>query len=303
MQKEMVLNMNQKSVLKRAITSDGSARIVFCDSTAIVRRACEIHHTSKTMTAALGRSLTAASLMGSLLKNKTDSLTLRIDGDGPAGLIVCVSDYKGNVRGYAENPAAELPPNSIGKLDVGGAVGNGTLYVIRDLGMNEPYIGASPLVSGEIAEDITEYFASSEQTPSVCALGVRVDKENMAYAAGGYLLQLMPGADDAVAEKLESNIRLMRSVSEIIASGEDGDSIIAAVFSGIEYEMFDEFDAEYLCPCRREKYLDALASLGGDDLDEIVKDGKPVETSCRFCGAVYTFTPEEILSERENKKK
>lgn len=294
--------MSRKSVIKRAITSDGSARIVFCDSTEIVRRACEIHHTSKTMTAALGRSLTAASLMGSLLKNKTDSLTLRIDGDGPAGLIICVSDYMGNVRGCAENPSAELPPNSLGKLDVGGAVGRGTLYVIRDLGMNEPYIGASPLVSGEIAEDVTEYFASSEQVPTVCSLGVRVDKENMAYAAGGYLLQLMPGADDAMAEKLEANVRLMRSVSELIAAGENGDSIIGALLSGIEYEMFDEFDAEYLCPCRREKYLNALASLSDSDIDEIVKDGENVKTSCRFCGTVYTFEPEEILAERKKRK-
>ncbi len=293
---------NNKSIIKRAITSDGSARIVFCDSTSIVRRSCEIHRTSKTMTAALGRALTATSLMGSLLKNKTDSLTLRIDGDGPAGLIVCVGDYKGNVRGYAENPDAELPPNSIGKLDVGGVVGGGTLYVIRDLGMNEPYIGASPIISGEIAEDITEYFASSEQTPTVCALGVRVDRNNIAYAAGGYLLQLMPGADDAIADKLESNVRLMRSVSELIASGEDGDDIISAVFSGIEYEMFDEFDAEYLCSCKREKYLDALSSLGKDDLEDIVKDGKPVEASCRFCGTKYSFSPDEIMNEREKKR-
>ena len=164
--------MNDRSTIKRAITSDGSARIVFCDSTAIVRTACEKHEVSKTMTAALGRALTATSIMGSLLKNSTDSLTLRIDGDGPAGNIICVADYKGNVRGYAEDMTVELPPNEYGKLDVGGAVGAGTLYVIRDLGMNEPYIGASPIISGEIAEDITNYYANSEQTPTVCALGV-----------------------------------------------------------------------------------------------------------------------------------
>ena len=175
----------ETSVIKRAISRDGGIRVIFCDSTAIVRASCAIHHTSKTMTAVLGRALTATSLMACLLKDRDNTLTLQLRGDGPAGSVICVGDYKGNVRGYAENPDAELPPNSVGKLDVGGAVGRGTMYIIKDMGMNDPYVGVSPIVSGEIAEDVTEYFASSEQTPTVCALGVRVDRDNMCFAAGG----------------------------------------------------------------------------------------------------------------------
>ncbi len=294
--------MKDISTIKRAITSDGSARIFFIDSTAIVRESCKKHCTSKTMTAVLGRALTITSLMGSLLKNSTDSLTLRIDGDGPAGTVICASDYMGNVRGYAENPEAELLPNSVGKLDVGGAVGAGNLYVIRDLGMNEPYVGAAPIISGEIAEDITNYFVTSEQTPTVCALGVRVDHDNMCFAAGGYLLQLMPGADDETAERLEANIRLMRPVSELVAEGANGEDIIAAVFSGIEFEMFDEFDAEYRCSCSREKYLSALAGLSADDFDELMSSDEPIETKCRFCGETYVFSPAEVKEELQRKK-
>ena len=183
----------KNSVIKRAISRDGGIRVIFCDSTAVVRRSCEIHHSSKTMTAVLGRALTATALMSCLLKDKDNTLTLQLRGDGPCGSVVCVGDYRGNVRGYADDVTVELPPNEFGKLDVGGAVGGGNMYIIKDLGMNEPYVGISPIVSGEIAEDITEYFATSEQTPTVCALGVRVDTDNMCYAAGGYLIQLMPG--------------------------------------------------------------------------------------------------------------
>lgn len=292
----------KKSIIKRAITDDGSARVFFIDSTAIVRRSCEIHHTSKTMTAVMGRALSAASLMGSLLKDRDNTLTLQFKGNGPAGLIVCVSDYMGNVRGYAENPDAELPPNDIGKLDVGGAVGRGTMYVIKDLGMNEPYIGVSPLVSGEIAEDVTEYYASSEQTPTVCALGVRVDQDNMCFAAGGYLLQLMPGAEEAIIDKLETNIGMMNSVSQLIAEGKTGDDIIAAVFAGIEYTMFDEFDAEYRCTCDRDKYKRALLGLRAEDMEELVEAGEDIETNCRFCGAKFVFSLEEILTARAARK-
>lgn len=287
------------SIIKRAITSDGSARLFFIDSTAVVKKSCEIHRTSKTMTAVLGRALTATSLMGSLLKDKDNSLTLQLRGDGPAGMVVCVSDYMGNVRGYAENPDAELPPNSVGKLDVGGAVGAGTMYIIKDLGMNEPYIGVSPIVSGEIAEDITEYFASSEQTPTVCALGVRVDNYNMCFAAGGFLLQLMPGYEEATVDILETNIKMLGSVSKLIADGKTGDEIISMVFSGIEYEMFDEFDVEYRCTCCREKYKIALVGLSEADMEELRKTGEPIETNCRFCGDKYVFELDEIDAARQ----
>ncbi len=287
------------SIIKRAITADGSARLFFIDSTAIVKRSCEIHHTSKTMTAVLGRALTAASLMGSLLKDKDNSLTLQLRGDGPAGMVVVVSDYMGNVRGYAENPDAELPPNAQGKLDVGGAVGQGTMYIIKDLGMNEPYIGVSPIVSGEIAEDITEYFVTSEQTPTVCALGVRVDGDNMCFAAGGFLLQLMPGYDDATVDRLETNVTMLGSLSKLIADGTSGDEIIEMILSGIEYELFDEFDAEYRCTCCRDKYKTALIGLSEDDMNELRSTGEPIETNCRFCGDKYVFPLDEIDEARK----
>ena len=266
--------------------------------TAIVRKSCEIHHTSKTMTAVLGRALTAASLMASLLKDRDNTLTLQIRGDGPAGSVVCVGDYKGNVRGYAEHPETELPPNAAGKLDVGGAVGRGSLYVVKDLGMNDPYVGVSPIVTGEIAEDVTEYFASSEQTPTVCALGVRVDRENMCFAAGGYLVQLMPGYDEADIEKLENNIGNAGSVSKQIADGMDGEQIIAAIFGDIPYDMFDEFDIGYVCPCQRDKYLRALVSLNETDMNELLESGEPVETRCQFCGRTYVFPVDELRAAR-----
>jgi len=290
------------SIIKRAITDDGSARVFFIDSTAIVRRSCEIHHTSKTMTAVLGRTLTAASLMGTLLKDRDNSLTLQLRGDGPAGYVVCVSDYMGNVRGYAENPDAELPPNDLGKLDVGGAVGRGTMYVIKDLGLNEPYIGVCPLVSGEVAEDVTQYFATSEQTPTVCALGVRVDQDNMCFAAGGYLLQLMPGAEESVIDRLETNINMMGSVSKLIADGVSGDEIIGMIFAGIEFTMFDEFEAAYKCTCTRDKYKNALVTLNEKDMNELVEADEPIETNCRFCGNKFVFELDEILTARAERK-
>lgn len=287
------------SVIKRALSADGGIRVIFCDSTDIVRRSCEIHHTSKTMTAVLGRALTAASLMSCLLKDSDNTLTLQIKGDGPCGTIICVGDYKGNVRGYADDMTVELPPNKYGKLDVGGAVGGGTLYVIKDMGMNEPYIGMSPIVSGEIAEDITQYFANSEQTPTVCALGVRVDQNNMCFASGGYLIQLMPGYTEADVDRIETNVNMLDSVSKMIADGKDGDEIIALLFDGIKYEMFDEFDVSYKCTCDRDKYLRALVSLGEDDMNELRADGKPIEASCLFCGKKYSFEISEVDAERE----
>ena len=294
--------MKEKSIIKRAITSDGSARIVFIDSTAIVRTACEKHGTSKTMTAVLGRALSAASLMGSLLKNKGDSLTLKLDGDGPAGTVICVSDYKGNVRGYCDNPETELPANQYGKLDVGGAVGtDGGLIIIKDMGMGEPYVGTCPLVSGEIADDVTRYFADSEQTPTVCALGVRVDDEYKVLAAGGFLVQLLPGAEESVIDVIEKNITMISSVSAMIGSGMSAEEIVAAVLGGTEYEMFDEFDIDYVCNCSRERYLTAIAGLSANDIKDLCEKGEPIEAVCHFCNAAYSFEPREILEEYAKK--
>lgn len=288
------------SYICRAITSDGGARIIFTDSTDVVRDAAKIHNTSKTMTAVLGRALTAASLMGSLLKDKDNSLTLQFKGDGPAGSIVCVSDYSGNVRGYADYPDVELPPNDKGKLDVGGAVGRGSMYVIKDMGMTDPYVGVSEIVTGEIGDDITEYFATSEQTPSVCALGVRVDTEKNPTAAGGFLIQLLPGADPEIVPVLEKNIAEMKSVSYLIKEGRTGEEIIAEAFAGIEYEMFDEFDTEYRCTCSRERYLTALAGLSDSDMEDL-RDDKPIEAVCHFCGKKYSFELSEVEAKRAEK--
>lgn len=282
------------SYITRAVTRDGSARIFAIDSTELVRRASEIHHTAKTATAVLGRALTGTSLMGTLLKDKGDSLTLQIRGDGPAGMVVCVSDYTGNVRGYMEHPEVELAPNKLGKLDVGGAVGQGMLYVIRDTGLKEPYIGMSPIVSGEIAEDLTNYYATSEQTPSVCALGVRVNPDLTVKSAGGFLVQLLPGADDSLIDQLEKNITMMPSVSAILATGAKTDEIIAQVFQDIPFDFFDEFDVVYHCNCSKDRYVRGLSGLPEKDLLEMIQDGQPIETKCQFCQETYSFTTEEL---------
>lgn len=292
--------MRNQAVIVRAMTCDGSARIVCTDTSPIVQKAHAIHQTSKTMTAALGRCLTATSLMGSLLKDSSDTLTVQVKGDGPAGTVLCVSDYKGNVRGYAENSFAELPPNSAGKLDVGGAIGQGTLYVIRDLGTGEPYIGISNLVSGEIGDDISQYYVVSEQTPTVCALGVRVHTDCSCKSAGGFLLQLLPGADSSLIPILERNVTTLGSVSKLIEMGKTPEEIIAMVFDGIPYDIFDEIDTDYTCTCSREKYSRALAGLGTTDLDSLIQDGIPVETECRFCRTKYIFPIQEIIDFRRN---
>ena len=276
------------------MTRDGSARIAVIENTDAVREMARIHRPSKTMTAVLGRTMSAASLIGSLLKDKTDSVTLRLDGDGPAGRIIAVSDYKGNVRVCADNYDAELPPNAAGKLDVGGAVGRGNLYVIRDLGLAEPYVGSAQIVSGEIAEDVTNYFAASEQTPTVCALGVRVDTEKVCFASGGYLVQLLPGAQEEVISRLERNVSAMESVSKLVAAGVTPADVIARVFDGIGYDVFDEFDCGYKCTCSREKYLAALRGLTRDDREELIAEGKPVEAVCHFCGKKYVFDVAEL---------
>lgn len=288
------------SYITRAVTRDGSIRMFFTDTTEITENAAKIHSTSKTCTAVIGRALTAASLMGSLLKDKDNLLTLQFKGDGPCGSVVCVSDYAGNVRGYIQNPEVELLPNDAGKLDVGGAVGkNGFLYVIKDLGMAEPYNGVSPLVSGEIADDVTEYFASSEQTPTVCALGVRVTNERHIKAAGGFLVQVMPGADDAVIDTVENNLKMIPSVSALIADGKTAEDIIRTVLKDIPYDLFDEFDTEYRCTCSREKYLKALSSLPDADIAELKRTDEPIEAQCRFCNAKYIFDISEVEAQRK----
>lgn len=282
------------SKITRFITSDGSARLIFADTTEIVNVSHNIHMTTPTASATLGRALTAASLLGSLMKNETDSLTLQIKGDGPAGTIICVSDYMGNVRGYIENPMVDLPLKPNGKLDVGGAVGRGILSVVRDLGGKEPYIGMSELVSGEIAEDLTSYFYNSEQTPSACALGVLVDRDYSCRVSGGFILQLLPGADDAVAAKLETNMMQITSVTNLMNDGKGAEDFAKIVFDGIEYEMFDTIDVSYKCTCSKEKYAKGIVSLGKEEISAMIEEEKTITTSCRFCDKEYIFSENEL---------
>ena len=281
------------SRITRFITSDGSARLIFADTTEIVNKAHNLHMTTPTASATLGRALTAASLLGSLMKNTTDSLTFQLRGDGPAGTVTCVSDYMGNVRGYMENPQVDLPLKPNGKLDVGGAVGKGLLCVIRDIGGKEPYVGMSELVSGEIAEDLTSYFYNSEQTPSACALGVLVDRDYSCRVSGGFILQLLPGADDAVAEILERNMLLIASVTNLMNEGKSAKDFADIVFSGVVYEKFDEIDISFKCTCSKEKYAKGLVSLGKKELEEMLEE-ENVTTRCRFCNEEYVFSKDEI---------
>lgn len=285
----------KKSYISSAITSDGSARIIFADTGEIVQRAIDIHSLTKTTAAALGRSLTAASIMGYTMKNEKSSLTLQIKGDGPIGTIVCVSDYKGNVRGYCDNPELDLAPNDKGKIDVSGAVGNGIVYVVKDLGLESPYVGQSEIISGEIAEDITNYYATSEQTPTVCALGVRVNRDMSCKSSGGFLMQLLPFADENIIPRIEENISKITSVSEYIADGLTGKDIIAKVFDGIEFEMFDDESISYKCTCSRERYKRAIMGLSQSDFEKLKEGEDPIEACCQFCGQKYVFDINELI--------
>jgi len=285
---------HKKSYLINAMTRDGSARIICTDTSEIVEEVIKIHNLARTSAAALGRTLTAASIMGYMLKDDKSTITLQIKGDGPIGTICCVSDYMGNVRGYCDHPDTELAPNAQHKIDVAGAVGNGTVYVIRDLGLETPYIGQSPIVSGEIAEDITEYFAKSEQTPTVCALGVRVNRDGSCKSSGGFIMQLLPFADEAIVPKLEENISKIESVSALIADGLSCEDIIAKVFDGIEYDLFEPVNTSYKCTCSRDRYYRAIKGLSKDDMDKIKESDEPIEACCQFCGKKYIFELSEF---------
>ena len=281
--------------LVRAMTRDGFVKAVAVESRDIVERARQIHKTLPTATAALGRLLTAASMMGNMQKIENGSLTLQIKGGGPLGTVLAVSDALGNVRGYVQNPQISLLEKYRGKLDVGAAVGrDGMLTVIRDLQMKEPYIGSVPLVSGEIAEDITEYFAQSEQTPTACALGVLVDTDQSVRAAGGYLLQLLPGAPDAVIDTLEAGIQKAGAVTALLDQGMGAQALLETVMAGMDLEILETSPVAYRCYCSRERVESTLISLGRKELGEIVDEGKPIDISCQFCDTIYTFTPQEI---------
>ena len=277
----------------RAISADGYVNAAAMSALEIVRRAAEIHHSTPTATAALGRGLTAASLMGNMQKVEEGSLTLQIRGGGPLGSMVCVSDGVGNVRGYVQNPQLPLMEKYPAKLDVGAAVGtDGMLTVIRDLQMKEPYVGSTALVSGEIAEDVTAYFAQSEQIPTACALGVLVERDLSVQAAGGYLFQLLPGAPDAVIDQLEAGIRQAGPVTGMLSRGMTPEETLLAVCP--DMQMLETTPVAYRCYCSRKRVQGALVSLGRQELADIVRAGETVHVGCQFCDADYQFTPQEI---------
>ena len=278
----------------RAMTRDGSARAVAIISTDIVNEAVKMKHTSPTATAVLGRTMTAASLMGTMLKEKNDKLTLTFAGDGPAGKIIAVSDHEGNGKGYIQNPDVDLPLKSNGKLDVGGAVGAGLLSVVRDFGSGEMQTGSVEITTGEIGDDICTYFAKSEQIPTVCSLGVLVDTDLSCKAAGGVLIQLLPYASEETVDKIEKNLPLITNVSSLIADGATKEQLLDRAFAGIEYDVFDEIPAVYRCDCDRNRILSALRGFSEKDIGDLFTDTDEIEVCCRFCDKKYKFRKGDI---------
>lgn len=283
--------------LIRAISKDGSFIAFAVDTKEIVNRAAQIHRSSPVVTAALGRLLSAASMMGVMLKGKDDTVTLRIRADGPAGNLIAVADSEGNVRGYVDRPEVDLPLNAAGKLDVGGAVGrSGTLTVVKDLHLKEPYSGSTALVSGEIAEDVTQYFAQSEQTPTVCALGVLVDTDLTVRASGGYIIQLLPYCEDGVIDRIEANLRDVSPVSAMLDGGMTPEEVLRTVLRGFELEIMSETQVGYVCNCSRERIARALHSMGAAELLALVREQGGAEVTCHFCDRKYHFTADELRS-------
>ncbi|MDD6200312.1 MAG: Hsp33 family molecular chaperone HslO [Firmicutes bacterium] len=286
-----------KDYLVRGMSLDGFVKAVAIRSTEMVRRAAGIHGTSPNATAALGRALTACSMMGNSQKVEGGSMTLQIRGGGPIGTITCVSDAEGNVRGCVTEPRVPLAEKYPGKLDVGATVGtDGTLTVIRDLQMKEPYIGTTKLVSGEIGDDVTAYFAHSEQTPTACGLGVLVDRDQSVRVAGGYLLQLLPGAPDEVIDTLEKGIQKAGAVTAMLDAGLTPEDILGQVCGELGVTFLETAEVGYKCYCSRERVTRALISLGREELTEIRQEGKTFPVECQFCDKTYAFTPEDIAA-------
>ena len=281
--------------LVRGMTMDGFVKMVAIRSTEMVRRAAQIHGTTPNATAALGRCLTAASMMGNMQKVENGSMTMQVRGGGPIGTITVVSDSEGNVRGCVTEPRVPLVEKFPGKLDVGATVGtNGTLTVIRDLQMKEPYVGSTQLISGEIGDDVTAYFVQSEQTPTACALGVLVDVDQSVKVAGGYLVQLLPGAPDEVIDAVEAGIKNAGAVTKMLERGMTPEEILTEVCGDLGVLFFENEPVCYKCYCSRDRVTAALISLGKEELKQIMEEEKTFPVECQFCDEIYEFTSEDI---------
>ena len=285
--------------LVRATAADAQVRAFAVTARDTVETARAAHDTRPVMTAALGRLLCAGAMMGSMMKGEADILTLQVQGDGPAGGLTVTADSRGRVKGYAVNPQVILPPNSQGKLDVGGAVGAGSLRGIKELGLKEPYVGQTQLQTGEIAEDLTYYFAASEQVPSSVGLGVLMEKNNTVKQAGGFIVQLMPFAEGNVIEKLEANLCRIHSVTKLLEDGNSPEQILGILLEGMDMEILSDMPVEFYCNCSRERVAKALYSIGKKEMDEMIKDGEPIEVKCHFCNTAYQFSVEDLVQIRQ----
>ncbi len=278
----------------RATACDSQIRAFAATTRELTEHARQIHGTSPVGSAALGRLLTASAMMGSMMKGEKDLLSIIINADGPMGRIGVTADSNANVKGYINNPTFQNPPNYLGKLDVGGAIGNGTLKVIKDMGLKEPYIGQTGLITGEIAEDLTYYFATSEQVPTSVALGVLMNKNNTVKQAGGFIIQLMPFADEKVIDLLENNLKEITSITSLLDEGLSPEDILKTVLKGTDVEFNDTIPTNYRCDCSKERVVKALISKGKKELQSIVDDNEPIEVNCHFCNTNYIFKIDEI---------
>ena len=285
----------------RATAADDAIRAFAITSKEMVEEAKNHHNTSPVVTAALGRMLSAAAMMGVMMKGEDDMLTLQIQGSGPMKGITVTADAKGNVKGFPNVADVMLPPNKDGKLDVGGAIDLGIRRVIKDMGLKEPYVGTVPLQTGEIAEDLTYYFATSEQVPSSVGLGVLMNKDNTVAQAGGFIIQLMPFTSDEVIDKLESNIKDLPSVTAMLSEGKTPEEILETVLDGFEITIHDTIETGFHCDCSAERVERSLCSLGEEDVKDIIAEGKPIEVKCQFCNKAYNYTVEELVELRKQK--
>ena len=292
----------EKDYIVRATAAGGQIRAFAATTRELVEEARSRHGTSPVATAALGRLLTAGAMMGSMMKNDTDVLTLQINGDGPLGGITVTADSRGDVKGYVQNPDVILPPKN-GKLDVGGAVGIGLLQVIKDLGLKEPYSGQTILVSSEIAEDLTYYFANSEQVPSSVGLGVLMEKDNTVKCAGGFIVQLMPFAEEKVISRLEENVGKITSVTRLLEEGYTPQRLLEDLTEGLDLEITDTMPARFYCNCSKERVERAVASIGAKDIREMIDEGKDIEVKCHFCNTAYSYSVDELKNILKRSKK